>query len=225
MNWLDVAGPPGCGKSTLCYPIWGDKSVTWDGKPPPAQWGPFLDEVASLFGLVQDHPSFQAVLRMNDRSIKKMATVARIPDEFNYPTFVQTGFVQRILGFGWRLQDMGCDINLIRRALWLMPVSVGVAFLDADLETILARNKAREGVASTAHENRSYQVPLMLPSIELAKEVLRERGVAVTVIDVQHQSVDDARARLLAAAAAETGHETPPRPGSEMAVLQSSPPW
>ena len=202
MNWLDVAGPPGCGKSTLCYPVWGDKSVTWDGLPPPAQWGPFLDEIASLFGLVQDHPSFQAVLRMNDRSAKKMATVARMQRD---DVFVQTGFCQRILGFGWRLQDMGRDINLIRRALWLMPVSAGVAFLDADLETILARNKAREGVASTAHENRSYQVPLMLPSIELAKEVLRERGVAVSVIDVQHQSVDHARASLLAAASGQSG--------------------
>jgi hypothetical protein len=198
MKFLDVAGPPGCGKSTLCYPVWGDKSVTWDGGPLPVEWSAFFEEVSTLFGLVQDHPSFQAVLRMNERSAKKMATVYRMQRD---DVFIQTGFVQRILGFGWRLQDMGRDINLIRRALWLMPVSVGVAFLEADLETILSRNKAREGVAATAHENRSYQVPLMLPSIELAKEVLRERGVAVSVIDVQHQSVDDARASLLMAAA------------------------
>jgi len=203
MKWLDVAGAPGSGKSSLCYPLWGDKSVTWDGGPLPVEWGAFFDELATLFGLVEDHPSFQAVLRMNDRSAKKMATVYRMQRD---DVFIQTGFVQRILGFGWRLQDMGRDINLIRRSLWLMPVSVGAAFLDADLDTILSRNKAREGVAETAHENRSYQVPLMLPSIELAKEVLRERGVAVSVIDVQHQSVDAARASLLVAAAGQPGH-------------------
>ena len=240
MKWLDVAGPPGCGKSTLCYPIWGDKSVTWDGKPPPVQWGTFLDEITALCLVVKDHPSFQAVLRMNDRSAKKMATVARMSESIvaagqvpevtqgkvaSNGVFIQTGFVQRILGFGWRLQDMGRDINLIRRALWLMPVSVGVAFLDADLDTILSRNKARESVASTAHENRSYQVPLMLPSIELAKEVLRERGVAVSVIDVQHQSVDDARAGLLAAAAGQPGNATAFGPGSQMEIFSTPPPW
>ena len=209
MKWLDVAGPPGCGKSTLCYPVWGDKSVIWDGLPPPAQWGPFLDEIASLFGLVQDHPSFQAVLRMNDRSAKKMATVARMQ---RADVFVQTGFCQRILGFGWRLHDLGRDINLIRPALWRMPASVGVAFLDAPLEVITERNLAREKVAATAHENRSHQVPHMLACIPLVKEVMHARGVSVVEIDVAGQSIDEARAQLLAFAdrpacdAAKMGH-------------------
>jgi hypothetical protein len=35
-----------------------------------------------------------------------MATVERMKDE---RTFVQTGLVQRILGFGWRLQQMGTE--------------------------------------------------------------------------------------------------------------------
>lgn len=233
MRWLDCAGPPGCGKSTLCYPVWGDKSVGWDGKPPPAYWRPFLDEITGLMGLVKDHPSFEAVLRMNDRSAKKMATVARMPDkppqswmlELAPWCFVQTGLVQRILGFGWRLQELGRDINLIRPALWRMPVSVGVAFLEASLECILARNRAREQVAETRHENRSHQVPLMLPSIALAKEVLNERGVPVISIDVEHQSIDAARAQLLAFAdgpacdAAKMGH------CGEASLLRVPPPW
>jgi hypothetical protein len=131
---------------------------------------------------------------MNDRSAKKMATVERMQDD---RTFVQTGLVQRILGFGWRLQELGRDINLIRPALWRMPVSVGVAFLEADLETILARNREREKNPATRHENRSHQVAFMIPSIALAKEVLRERGVPVIEIDVQHQSIQAARAQLL----------------------------
>lgn len=182
MKWVDVAGPPGAGKSALCYPIWRDKSVTWDGSRPPASWKLFLEEMTHLMELVKDHPSITAVLRMNDRSAKKMATVYRMRDD---STFIQTGWLQRVLGFGWRLQDMGRDINLIRPALWRMPVSVGVVVLEADLETILARNRAREKVQATAHENRSYQVPRMLPSIDLAKRVLVERGVPVKVINVE----------------------------------------
>ena len=215
MRWLDVAGCPGSGKSTICYPVWGDKSVTWDGKAPPSYWKPFLDELTALMPLVADHvdpigrPTIQAVQRMCDRSIKKMATVERMRVNEDLPTdyvkriggcktFIQTGLVQRVLGFGWRLHDMGRDINLIRAALWRMPVSVGVAFLEADLETLLARNRQRETVAETAHENRSHQVPHMLACVPLVKEVLRERGIPVLELDVQHQPIEAARAQLLA---------------------------
>lgn len=228
MNWVDVAGPPGCGKSTLCYKDshgndwWADKSVTWDGLPPPAYWKPFLDEITVLMGLVQDHPSIGAVLRMNDRSVKKMATVERMQDD---RTFIQTGLVQRVLGFGWRLVDLKRDVNLIRTALWRMPVSVGVAFLEADLETILARNRAREGNPETRHENRSHQVPLMLPAIEVAKEVLRERGVPLVSIDVQHQSIEAARAQLLAFADQEPCHAAQMGLGDQGPAVLAPPAW
>jgi broad-specificity NMP kinase len=197
LNWLDVSGPPGSGKSTICYPIWGDRSVTWDGLPPPSAWKPFVDELNTLVRLVSDHPSAHLVAPMNDRSLKKMATVSRMAAPPDKPVFIQTGFIQRITGFGWRLQDMNRDINLIRRALWLMPVSAGAVFLEADLETCLKRNRDRELNPATAHENRSYQVPLMMPSIAIAKEVMRERGVPVIEVDVQNQSADNARAELL----------------------------
>jgi hypothetical protein len=241
MKWLDVAGPPGCGKSTLCYPVWGDKSVTWDGQLPPAYWRPFLDEITALIGIVRDHPSIEAVIRMNDRSAKKMATVERMeeadlcsagikPDVIwgkceSRGTFVQTGLVQRILGFGWRLTDMKRDVNLIRRALWLMPVSVGAAFLEADDATIFARNKAREANPATAHENRSFQVPLMRPAIAIAKEVLHDRGVPIIDIDVQHQPVSAARYQLLDFADQEPCHAVQVGSGREMALLSPHPPW
>lgn len=240
MKWLDVAGPPGAGKSSLCYPIWGDKSVTWDGQLPAAYWKPFLDEVTNLMLLTQDHPSLQAVIRMNDRSAKKMATVERMtesicaagqtPDQTwgkveSGSCFIQTGLVQRILGFGWRLHDMGQDVNLIRKALWIMPVSVGAVFLEADLDTILARNKARESVADTAHENRSYQVPHMLPAIKIAKEVLRERGIPVLELDVQHQSIEQARVQLLAFAGREPGDAAQMGSCCKDTLLRIPPPW
>lgn len=225
MRWIDVTGPPGCGKSTISYAVWGDKEVGWDGHLPPAYWKPFLEELTNLMVLVQDHESFTAVVRMNDRSAKKMAAVERMEaPEGKFPVFVQTGLVQRVLGFGWRLHDLGRDVNLIRRALWLMPVSVGVAFLEADLDTILARNRARETVPETSHENRSYQVPHMLPAIAIAKEVLKERGIPVAEIDVQHQSIDAARAELLAFADRPAHHASQMGSCCQMEVL-SVPPW
>lgn len=235
MKWLDVAGPPGCGKSTLCYPVWGDKSVTWDGKLPAAYWRPFIDEITTLCQLVADHPTFEAVLRMNERSAKKMASVERLEPctilassgdaTIRMRTFVQTGLVQRILGFGWRLHQMRRDVNLIRRALWLMPVSVGVAFLEADDETIIARNRTRRDNPATAHEDRSFQVPLMRPAIAIAKEVLHARGVPVMDIDVQHRSEDDARAILLDFADSEPCDAAAARSCGEMAIISAPPPW
>ncbi len=209
MRWVDVAGCPGSGKSTLAYHYWPDKSVGWDGGPMPDEWQAFLSEIGKLFRLVDDHPSYQAVLRMNDRTAKKMATVHRMPDstvtrgedghlaKIQYLPFFQSAWMQRILGFGWRLHQMNRDINQIRPALELMPTSVGVALLQSDLETLLQRNRDREKVPETAHENRGFQVPHMLACIPLAKEVMRDRGVPVIEIDVQHQSVDVARGQLL----------------------------
>lgn len=244
MKWIDVAGAPGSGKSTLCYKWWGDKSVGWDGKLPPAYWKAFLQEITRLCRAVEDHPSFTAVLRMNDRSAKKMATVERMSDSITAPgqtaeqtfgkvetqrltgspVFIQTGLVQRVLGFGWRLEEMGRDIHQIEKALWLMPVSVGVAFLDADLETLLARNRKREETPATAHENRSHQVPLMLPSIALAKKVLHARGVPTLSIDVAGQSVDAAREALLRFASGPPCDQAQVRLGREGAVLPAPPP-
>lgn len=196
MRWLDVAGPPGSGKSTICYPIWGDKSVGWDGKLPPAHWAPFLDEVQSLFMTIRGHWSFIPAYRMNNRSLRKMATVARMPTDPDRPVFIQAGFVQRGLGFGWRINQAGGDVNLIRPFFETMPVSVGVAFLEAPAEVVIERNNARKLVPETAHEDRAYQVPLMQEPIRIAKEVLRGRGVPIIEIDTT-QPVEQSRDLLL----------------------------
>jgi hypothetical protein len=92
---------------------------------------------------------------------------------------------------------MGKDLRETKAYFELMPVSIGVAFLKASLTTIFERNEAREKVPATAHENRNFQVPLMIPAIEYAKEVLAARGVPMIEIDVESQSIDDARARLV----------------------------
>jgi hypothetical protein len=234
MNFVDIAGPPGAGKSTLCNPICHEHSITWDGKLPPAYWRPFLDEMTALFGLIRGHWSFIPAVRMNNRSARKMATVERMlpteaPNVFGHDSpaeaYVQTGLVQRGLGFGWRLNQMGADVNLIRPFFWRMPVSIGVVFLEADDETVIARNKARKEVAATAHEDRSFMVPLMREPIRIAKEVLVERGIPVLELDVQHQPIDDARERLLAFADRGPCDRASLRSGGEVATIQAPPPW
>lgn len=224
MNFVDVFGPPGVGKSTLCYPVWGDREVTWDGLLPPASWAPFIDATTNLMRLVRSHPTFTAVVRMNNRSFRKMATVTRMKPDPNRPAFIQTGLIQRGLGFGWRLQQMGCDVNLIRPFFERMPVSIGAVHLTADPEIIKARNNARRLVAATAHEDRAFMVDLMAPAITIAMEVLRGRGVPVLEIDTA-QDVATARRQLLVFATQEPFERTPHGPSGEVPLLSSPPVW
>lgn len=258
MRWLDVAGPPGVGKSTLCDPIWGPHDIEPRDIAPPVEWHDFGNEVTRLLGLVSRHPTFTAAVRMNRRSMRKMACVNSIPSStprlapgerepgpatpWLYQTYIQTGFVQRGLGFGWRLVDMGKPVEELYHFFRLMPASLGVVFLETDPEALKDRNKAREKVKETAHENRAFMGPLMQPAIEFAKEVLNERGVPLRTIDTSGD-IDTARAELVAFAHEQEqalGHCHVPalRPGyleprnaaqagfgNQVKVLSTSPVW
>ena len=193
MHWLDVAGAPGSGKSTLCDVFWPPHAVPIENRLPPEKWQDFLNEVSRLFWLIRGHPTFDAAVRMNNRSIRKIATVARMGGEGPY---IQTALVQRGLGFGWRMVDLGIDLNELRHFFRLMPVSIGVAVARCPAEIVKQRNFQREQVKATAHENRAFMHDLMLPAIELALEVLRARGVPVIQIDTT-QPIDVARGQLV----------------------------
>jgi hypothetical protein len=157
---------------------------------------------------------------MTNRSIRKMATVYRLDGDGPY---IQTGLVQRGLGFGWRLNDLGLDLNELRHFFRLMPVSIGVAVTRAPAETIEQRNKDRETVKRTAHENRAFMVPLMLPAIDIAMEALRDRGVPVIELDTT-RSVEDTRSAVLDLAREKPCHAASDGSGREMEVL-SPPVW
>lgn len=192
MNWVDVCGPPGCGKSTLCDPLWGPHAIEPDMGLPPAEWQDFFNEISRLMHLLRKHKSFVPLVRMCRRSAMKMSAVARNPED---KTYIQTGFAQRGLGIGWRLNDAGIDINELRHFFRLMPVSCGVVMLEADTKTVEQRNQDRLKVKETAHENRDYMVSLMQPGIEIATEVLSDRGIPFTCVSTE-QPVESARHQL-----------------------------
>lgn len=229
MNWVDVTGSPGIGKSTLCDPMWGPHEIPIENRLPPRDWKPFLDEITRLLTLIRRHSSIVPAIRMNRRSVRKMATVARADSiewakrRGNTLPYIQTGLVQRGLGFGWRMAQMGINLDELRPYFARMPVSIGVAVLYADEQTAIERNNARKDVPETAHEDRAFMVPLMEKPKEMAIDILRKRGVPLVEIDTR-RDIEDARAELVRFAN-ENAHIAPPHgPGCQVEVLQA-PVW
>lgn len=218
MLWVDVMGPPGAGKSTVCDHFWGPNDLPLEDYYPPLAWQPFLTEIDRLFHLIRKHPTYSAAIRMNNRSIRKMATVWRDPRPGPY---IQTGLAQRGLGFGWRLHQMGIDLRELRSYFHLMPVSIGVAVTKCPQNIIEERNHARTLVKQTAHEDRAHMVGHMMPAIEIALEVLHARGVPILEISTQ-DTIESSREVLREFAAQAPFEPEEARCSSKMEVL--SPP-
>jgi len=182
MRFVDVFGPPGVGKSTLCDELWPPRSFDFDEKPYPEEWSAYLKTVERLLNRVQHHPSYVACRSMTNRSHRKMATVHRMDLSGVY---IQTGFAQRGLGIGWRLDDPAEIVEFYTE----MPTSLGVVVLSADAETIMKRNVDRG-------KDRSYMVPQMEQPREIAVKVLRSRGVRLLEIDTR-RPLTESREKLL----------------------------
>lgn len=186
MEWLDVFGPPAVGKSTVCDVFWHPHAIPWQSvREMPEEWTPFFHEVNRLLKEVKDHDSFQACLGMVNRSLKKMAAVHAKDDDRVY---IQTGFAQRGLGFGWRLSDP----EQVRKYYELMPVSLGVVSLWAPPELIEERNRGR----ASQGEDRAHMVQPMVRPREIALEVLKKRGVPLLELDTRRDP-DELRKQVL----------------------------
>lgn len=179
MRWVDVCGPPGSGKSTICDSLWDPHAIAWDGHGIPEEWDALLAVVDELLSELSDHPTFRLLFGMTRRSLRKMASVYRRDDDAIY---IQTGLAQRGLGFGWRLAERG-RVHMVRRYFEAMPVSLGVAILSCPVDIAQHRNRARLNNPTTEHENREHMVPLMQPAIAVLKEVMNERRVPTLEVD------------------------------------------
>jgi len=231
MQWVDVSGPPGVGKSTICDPLWGPHEIDFSDAEPPKEWHDFLNEVTRLMSLVRPHPSFVPAVRMNRRSIRKMAKVAsmdppHLRDE-KLQWYAQTGFIQRGLGFAWRILDMGGPIEETYHFWRLMPTSRACVFLTANANTVKERNKDREKVKATAHENRSFMVDYMVEASKYAYEQIRQRGVPTLQYETDSTTPDRTR-ELLIRDCAKLSDPAPVRPGGEKSLFPgplSKPVW
>lgn len=184
MRSIDLFGPPGVGKSTLVDDLWPPRCIENDGKGYPDDWRKFVGCVRLLLDHVRDHPSFAACNSMTSRSLAKMATVYRMRDADR--VYIQTGLAQRGLGIGWRLKDQ----ERIAEYFELMPVSLGVIMLTADVETIQRRNVERG-------KDRSHMVPLMVRPMQIAADVLKARGVPFLELDTRNPVAENVE-RILA---------------------------
>jgi len=191
MRWIDVAGPPGSGKSTICDPLWPHDAIEPKEVEPPIEWHDFLNEVTRLMGVVRPHPTFVAAVRMNRRTMRKMAAVWA--DEREGP-YIQTGFIQRGLGFGWRMLDLGIDPEKeLQHFFRLMPEPLGAVFLRGDSAIIAQRNRDREKVAATAHENREHMVEKIKACEGLVNDWLSDRDIYIQNIWTDATSPEEAR--------------------------------
>lgn len=214
MRWVDVCGAPGSGKSTLCDSIWHPHAVEWDGLGLPKEWDAWWLVVDELLRRLEGHPTYHLLLGMTRRSLRKMASVYRRPDPRVY---VQTGLAQRGLGFGWRLEELG-QVELVREYFRKMPVSLGVAVVSCPIDVAQERNRQRENISRTAHENRAFMVPLMEPAKRILIEEMNARGVPIIEIDTT-QPIEQTRAALVGFARERTTDAASPRLGGEVAFV------
>lgn len=170
MLWLDVAGAPASGKSTLCDAAWPRK-IANDDLRPPESWDAFIRVARWLVSRIEDPASAAECSRILDRYLQKIATVSRMAGASVY---VNTGLAQAGLEIAWRLGRVEPCADFFR----LMPTSTGVAFLWADEATLTQRNRARR-------RDRSHMVAGMERGRVLAEAVLRERGVPVLSLDTR----------------------------------------
>lgn len=164
MRWVDVAGPPGVGKSAILDSLWPRKPEP-DGEGLPTDWSDAFDLAVDLAARGAGAAEARGLIEV---TFAKVATISRMPGDGIY---VQAGLAQIGLELGWRLAPWA-TAEFYRA----MPVSAGVVFMTAFAETVEARNMARP-------RNFAERVRPMLDAAAAGHDVLAARGIPLLVID------------------------------------------
>jgi hypothetical protein len=181
MRWVDVFGPTGVGKTTICTPLWNPDTYSQDRIELPQAWDKFAQCARRLCDLASanGHPG---AWRLTQTAIWRMQHIARMPGDGVY---MNVGLAHRGISIAWRLPKP----NAIREFYELMPVSIGVASLHADIDTLHRRNVARGKVIR--NKQRSALSIRMAAVQPICVAAMKAAGVPLIEIDTTEPVADN----------------------------------
>ena len=175
MQWIELVGSPGSGKSTLIDYRFPPDYITYDASIPPKEWKEFLDFTHHLLDLTSRHKEYRVGVSLVKRSIKKMTTVYNTKSSTVY---IQTGFMQRALGLYRRLPV--ANRQLIEEYLEMCPTPLGVIVLYADIETLKNHNRSRK------KQDRSHMLEATEACMELVRRSIKKRELPWLQLDTRN---------------------------------------
>lgn len=179
MKWVDVIGPTGVGKSTLCDPI----SHPRDFPHPPIAIPPHWRKFTALARRLCDDAAANGhadTWRMTQNAIWRMIAIEQKEDAGVY---CNVGLGLRGVSIAWRLPDPAAIAEFYE----LMPVSIGFAALIADDDTL--RNRNIERGKTIPKKQRAPLAVRMHRVMPLAISAIKARGVPMIEIDVTEEVV------------------------------------
>lgn len=193
MQWLDVAGVPGAGKSTIVKVWWPDRHMSHKGARIPEGWASFIDVAEELLAEIPNQAQRETRTRLCRRGFLRAAAAAT-DDRPN--VYIQTGLVQRGFSICARINDA----SAVERYYNAMPVSVGVVMITLPEAEATKRNIERGA-------DRSKLIRPVARIQAAATRVLLARCVPVLELDGT-QPVKVNRARIVKFVS-EAGYATP----------------
>lgn len=188
MKVLELAGPSGVGKSTLASalivatPFTASARVTLEEALAGAEETDFTDLLEKVFTTAREPVDQRRSFTY--RTLYRLM-LARRSDK---PVLLDGGLMRRAHG----IDDLCSDV-LIEDYYRLAPLADLTVFLEADEETIVARNVLR----GTPERERTVRRSLTLDRI--AREILADRGAHVMTLDSRmpvEEMVEAVKARL-----------------------------
>jgi hypothetical protein len=183
MKWVDVMGPTGVGKSTLCTPGCNPDDFPQDKIELPEDWQR-LERCARRLCDRAAENGYSGAWRMTQNAIWRMAGIERRQTPAVY---MNVGLAHRGLSIAWRLPDP----KEIEEFFALMPVSLGVASLYCDAETLRARNIERG--KTIKNKQRSDLAIRMESGRPACVAAMKARGIPLIEIDTREPAESNVR--------------------------------